>query len=312
MRLPLLLLCFAIVAFSTETFAGSVSGDTLSAGVMADDPFISARAAHDLVGKPGVVFLHVGRDADAFVEGHIAGARFLPLSAFTEERGGVPFELPARNHLIDVFGKHGVSSNSRVIIYSDPLLGDVDVLAAARAFFTLDAIGHPWAQVIDGGLEAWRGADLGLAVGSGTPAQHVEYGDPRLRRQAVVDADHVHARLEDAAMFLVDARPPAEYTGESGGAAIDRPGHIPGAKNLFWKTFLNEDGTIRPVDELAAIWTDAGVTRHHDVVVYCRTGMQASHAYLVARHLGIVPQMYDPSFIDWSNNTDYPVTRIAP
>ena len=46
----------------------------------------------------------------------------------------------------------------------------------------------------------------------------------------------------------------------------------------------------------------------HDVVVYCRTGMQASYAYLVARHLGYAPRMYDGSYIDWSNNTDYPTS----
>jgi thiosulfate/3-mercaptopyruvate sulfurtransferase len=311
MRFILLFLLTALVAFSTDSRAVSFTGDTLSVDLTADDPIISAGAAQKLVGKPGVVFLHVGRDADAFAEGHIAGARFLPLSAFTEERNGVPFELPGSDQLVEVFGRHGVTADSRVIVYSDASLGDIDVLAAARAFFSLEAIGHGWAQVIDGGLDAWRRAEYEVAVGEPETASSVNYGETRPRRQVVVDAEAVHARLEDAALFLVDARPPAEFTGETGGASVERPGHIPGAKNLFWKTFLKEDGTLKSTDELAAIWTDAGVLRHHNVVVYCRTGMQASHAYLVARHLGIVPQMYDPSYLDWSNNTEFPVTRLV-
>jgi thiosulfate/3-mercaptopyruvate sulfurtransferase len=47
------------------------------------------------------------------------------------------------------------------------------------------------------------------------------------------------------------------------------------------------------------------------VVTYCRTGVQASHAYLVARLLGFSVRMYDASFIDWSRQTDRPVVRGA-
>jgi thiosulfate/3-mercaptopyruvate sulfurtransferase len=300
-----LLAIYFVFAVAGLSLIGSARADTV-----ADNAIISATAAKALVGKAGVVFLHIGRDNEAFDAGHIQGARFLPLDAFTVERNGVPFELPPEDQLKQVFGSFGIDRDTRVVIYSDPALGDIDVLAAARAFFSLEAIGHRNVAVIDGGLDAWRAAEFDLTTG---PSVHeVRRLDPRPRQAAaIVTADDVAARLEDAALFLVDARPPAEYSGAESGTDVDRPGHIPGAHNLFWKDFLNEDGTLKPVEDLAEIWTDAGVTRHHDVVVYCRTGMQASYAYLVARHLGMTPQMYDASYIDWSNNTSYPVVRTS-
>jgi thiosulfate/3-mercaptopyruvate sulfurtransferase len=35
-----------------------------------------------------------------------------------------------------------------------------------------------------------------------------------------------------------------------------RGGHIPGAKNVPWKTAVNEDGTFKSADELRRIYTE--------------------------------------------------------
>ena len=45
------------------------------------------------------------------------------------------------------------------------------------------------------------------------------------------------------------------------------------------------------------------------VVAYCRTGMQASFAYFVARYLGYETRMYDASFMDWSRRAELPAER---
>lgn len=293
----------SLIAFSLAAFQAHERTDTVAA-----DPFISADAAHELVGKRGVVFLHVGRTDEGFRQGHIPGAQFLPLSAFVQERDGLPMELPPVDQLQSLFDEYGILDNGRVIIYSDPSLGDIETLAAARAYFTLDVLGHPYVAVLDGGLDAWRAAGYELNDGpSARTASSPEFEDRS--NEIIVDADHVAARLNDPQLFLADARPATEYTGETPGTDVERPGHIPGAANLFWKDFVREDGTLKPTEDVAQMWTDAGLTRDDDVVVYCRTGMQASYAYLVARHLGLEPRMYDGSYIDWSNNTDYPVER---
>jgi thiosulfate/3-mercaptopyruvate sulfurtransferase len=185
--------------------------------------------------------------------------------------------------------------------------GDLGGLAAGRAFFTLDYLGHTRVSLLDGGLEAWKAENGALAT---TPPQ-VRRGSftPRPRADRVVDAGWVRQRLDDPRYLLIDARPTAQFSGED--AAGLRAGHIPGAKNIFWRTALvsDDDPRLRPAAELRSLYAAAGAAPNRTVVTYCRTGMQASHAYFVARYLGYDAVMYDGSMVDWSRQAELPVAR---
>lgn len=250
------------------------------------------------------VIVHVAREQADYDAGHVPGARFLPLSAVATERNGVPNMLPPPAEVRAAFEALGVSDDSRVVLY-----GDLGGLAAARTLYALDAIGHPGGAVLDGGLAAWQRA--GQTVSTTAPAA-VRPGAITTAPDAGVTATaaDVQALLGDTAAgqaALVDARPADQYAGMTPGGGITRPGHIPGAVSLFWEEDLQPDGTLRTLAELRARYAAAGVVPGEPVVTYCRTGVQASHTYLVARLLGLQPRLYDGSFYDWSTQTDYPV-----
>jgi thiosulfate/3-mercaptopyruvate sulfurtransferase len=251
---------------------------------------------------PAVVVLQVGRDEAEYRAGHIPGARFVPLGSILVERDGALNQLPEVHVLTEVFERAGVSDDSHVVVY-----GDLGGLAAARAFFTLEYLGHPRVSLLDGGLEAWKAEDRPLAVEAPT----VRRGSftPRPQPERVVTAGWVRQRLEDPRYVLIDARPPAQYSGEEAGGL--RPGHIPGARNLFWRTALVSDDDLRLKDAqtLRAMYAAAGASPGRTVVTYCRTGMQASHAYFVSRYLGYPAVMYDGSYVDWSRRAELPVAR---
>lgn len=267
---------------------------------------MSTGALADRLNDPRTVIIHVGRDRASYDAGHIPGARFLALSSIVTERAGVPNELPAPEHLERVFEELGVSDNSRVVLY-----GDLAGLLAARAFFTLDYLGKLDVALLDGGIERWRGEER--PVTTEAPSPRTGALTVRLRPQIVVDADWVRARLgNDSTIVLVDARPPAEYTGDTPGEGITRPGHIPGARNIFWRTALvsDQDLRLRSPEVLHASFTLADADLGDTIVAYCRTGVQASHAYYVARYLRRPVVMYDGSFIDWSRRgAEYPVQQ---
>ena len=255
---------------------------------------------------PRTVIVHVGRDRASYDAGHIPGAQFLPLSSIVAERGGVPNELPPPEQLDAAFEGVGVSDASRVVLY-----GDLAGLAAARAFFTLDYLGKRDAALLDGGLEQWRAENRPLETQARAARRGSLTATPR--PEIVVDADWVRARLgNDSTVVLVDARPPAEFRGDTPGEGVTRPGHIPGAHSMFWRNALvsETDVRLRSPEVLAAAFTLADAAQNDTVVVYCRTGVQASHAYFVARFLERPVRMYDASFIDWSRRgDDYPVER---
>lgn len=254
-------------------------------------------AAH--LGDPRLVVIHADRERTAFDAGHIAGSRFLPLSAIVVERAGVPNELPPVAALDSVLEAAGIGDSSRVVITGDPL-------AAGRLFFTLDYLGHRGAAILDGGTPAWVAA--GFPVGGDPEPTTVAALTPRPNAALVVDAEWVRAHLGDTTVALLDARPPTDYAGTPGSSPPT--GHIPGAKSLFWKTTL---GGAPPVlldrTTLEAMFDSAGAVPGRLAVTYCRTGVQASWLYFVARYLGRDVRMYDGSFAEWSAIPGAPIAQ---
>jgi thiosulfate/3-mercaptopyruvate sulfurtransferase len=265
--------------------------------------FVSAASLAAELTDASVVILHVARDRSGHDAGHIPGARFLPLGALVVERDGVPNELPDPATLDSVFESLGVTDDSRVVLYGEPLL-------AARAWFTLDYLGHgDRTTVLDGGVAAWQAAGHAVTKEAPSAVTPTARFTPRVRPEVVVDAAWVAARLEAPGVAILDARPADEYSGEKAGEGVPRPGHLPGAGHLFWKATIASDADPRLVDSarLGALFAEAGAAPGDTVVTYCRTGVQASHLYLVARSLGYVVRLYDASYLDWSRRGELPV-----
>jgi thiosulfate/3-mercaptopyruvate sulfurtransferase len=281
------------------------------------DPVPRATVRHEMLVSPdslarqlpGVVVLHVARARAEYDRARIPEARFLPLGALLVERDGLPNELPDVAVLDSVFTSTGVTDDARIVLYGEPL-------AAARAFFTLDVLGHgDHVALLDGGLEAWRARGHPIAEGTAADPAATRGGagsfTPRYAAERLVDAAWVSAHASDPSFALIDARPSEEFSGERPGEGVVRPGHIPGARSLFWRRALVSDSQPRLKDATAlrALFAAAGAERGDTVITYCRTGVQSSHAYFVARYLGFEVRMYDGSYLDWNREASRPVER---
>ena len=225
------------------------------------DLLVSVAQLQRRLNEPGTVVLHVGRDRASYDAGHIPGARFLALSSIVTERDGIPNELPSVDVLDQAFEAVGVSDDSRVVVY-----GDLGGLAAARAFFTLDYLGKAPA-VLNGGLDAWRAAGRPVETAAATAGRGSF--TPRPKADLVVDADWVKTHLRDSTVALIDARPPEQFSGAEAGAGITRPGHIPGARNLFWQNTVVSQANpeLRSTEVLRALYRLAGARFASDVPV---------------------------------------------
>lgn len=243
-----------------------------------------------------VKVLHVGTRAE-YDAGHIPGAVLLEMSSLLVQRDGTPNELPPIDTLEQVFRAAGLDSRGRIVVYS------VDPLFAARAWFTLDYLGQgSRTALLDGGLPKWTAE--GYPLSSDPVIAKAGSFQARTKPEVVVRLAAMRelVRLADqSACVFIDARPPAQFSGEEPGPDVRRAGHIPGAVNVPMGTNLKADGTLRPVEELRALYERAGVTKDCVNVAYCRTGMQASVTYFVLAYLGYDAALYDGSFIEWSN-----------
>ena len=245
---------------------------------------------------PSLVILHVATDRDsAFEEAHIPGARFVRYADFAVDGGqGLGSELPSVAEIRRVFEAAGVSTGSRVVIYaSSPVI-------AARAFFTLDAMGHQRIALLDGGLRAWRAEGRAIETGPAKPAMPGRFM-PQLNAAKVASAELIQQQMPASRIALVDVRPDPEFLGTDGGmGGMHAAGHIAGARQLTWNALVQEDGRFLPREQLQAKLDSTGATKDKPVVAYCMVGMRASVVYFVARHLGYDAKLYDGSIVDWS------------
>jgi thiosulfate/3-mercaptopyruvate sulfurtransferase len=274
---------------STILAALAVMAQSVSAGLLVSPAELAA-----MLEDPAVVVIAVGNQPGEFESGHIPGARFVRYGDIAIDTNGLQSELPPPDRLRNVLVAAGISDRSKVIIYGSPI-------AATRLFFTLDYFGHPYARVLNGGLNAWKASGGALATGAAAATTSAAALTPRLQPDRVVSADWITARLSTGRMTLLDARPDNEFTGADGGMnGMHVKGHLPDAQQLVWNTLLDASGKFLPDTELRKKYEAIGASKGTPLVSYCMVGMRASVTYFVARHLGYDARMYDGSIVDWT------------
>ena len=245
-----------------------------------------------------LVVLCIVDDVDGFKKAHIPGAKAIAASEIAVTRDGIPNELPETSQLVKIFERAGVTRNSHIVLY-----GDRAGLLAARAYFTLDFLGlADHAALLDGGLEKWSREERKIDSGENAATKSdllVNTKDHILVTDRAMQKISVQAVQKKLA--ILDARPKDEYTGEKLSEDVAEAGHIPGAKNVYWRELIEsiENPVLKPEKELRAIFERAGAEAGTPVVTYCRTGIQSSFDYFVAKYLGHEVRMYDASFLAW-------------
>lgn len=274
--------------------------------------FISATDLHGMMARQEIYLLHVVRDTDHYSSGHIPGARLVRWSDVNVTRDGLPGRLPPAETLTETFRNAGVGQDGLIVLY-----GDIDGLAASWTYFALDYLGHgSRTRILDGGKEAWVAAGFELTDDAlpADPSTFTPIVSPEKVAEigVVRDVSWVISELGSGGTALVDARPASQFTGVEAGEAVPRPGHIPGAVNLFWMDNIvsKDNPVLKPEGELIQRLYGAGIMPRDLVITYCRTGGQASQMYAVLKHLGFTVRMYEGSYVEWSNRKDTPVERV--
>jgi thiosulfate/3-mercaptopyruvate sulfurtransferase len=230
---------------------------------------------------------------------HVPGALYASLNADlsavpTGSNGRHP--LPAIDALAATFGRLGLDRGTQVVAY-DQDAGSY----ASRLWWLLRYLGHDAVAVLDGGWAKWvRERRPAHAGDESRPAKTYT---PSPRPQLLVDLGNVIAHLEDPARVLIDARAAERFEGRR--ETIDRvAGHIPGARNHFFKQNLHGDGTMLPPDTLRATFQQA-LAGHTpaDAVMYCGSGVTACQNLLAMEHAGLTgTKLYVGSWSEWSSD----------
>lgn len=253
------------------------------------------------VDDPTVIVLDLRAPAH-FAAGHVPGALNTDYATFVAARPPAMGLLPDLRHLSEVFSELGVRQDTAVVAYDDEGGG-----RASRVVWTLHALGHGRASVLNGGVSAWSAAGLPLEreeVAELVSDYQAVLADPSV----LATQDYILSRLGSNDLVLLDTRTPAEFQGLDVRAA--RGGHIPGAVNRNWTDNIDRTNHLKllPDSELRSAMAALGVTPDKEIIVYCQTHHRSAHTYVALKHLGF-PRVrgYAGAWSEWGNDPNTPI-----
>ena len=234
-----------------------------------------------------------------YSEGHIPGAFFLHVD---DDLSGEKDGTNGRHPLPDLAAFEaavracGVGPGIQVIAYDDQGGG-----YAVRLWWLLRWLGHDAVAVLDGGYPRWVAE--GRPTNTATPTPRHGTFEARPHLGATVDAAFVDRFRESPALRILDARAAERFEGKQ--EPIDtQAGHIPGARNRFWKSNLAPDGRFKAPEVLRAELLDALEGTPPEASVHmCGSGVTACHTLFAMALAGLpMGRLYPGSWSEWSSD----------
>ena len=236
-----------------------------------------------------------GRDAKAeYAAAHIPGARYFDIDDIADSRSELPHMAPPPEKFISRMRAMGVGDGHQVVVYDG-----AGLFSAARVWWLFRLMGKTDVAVLDGGLPKW------VAEGRETedmpPILRERHITVARQNHLVRDVTQVAAAAKLGDHEILDARSPARFAGnEPEPRSGLRAGHIPGSKNVHYRTLLNDDGTMKSPDDLRRVFAAAGADLAKPVITTCGSGVTAAILSLALERLGHARvSLYDGSWSEW-------------
>lgn len=248
---------------------------------------------------PGVLPL----PKDDYLAAHLPGAVFFDVDAVSDHSNPLPHMYPSAEQFGRDVGQLGISNADTVVLYDAG-----GWVAAPRAWWMFLAFGHSNVRILNGGLKKWRAEGRPVESGEVRPSPatfKASYDSKRVRSM-----QQLIANVESRAEQVIDARAADRFEGSAPEPRAGiRSGHIPGARNVpYNQLFDAATGTMKPLEDLRAAFTGAGVKLDAPIVTSCGSGVSAGVLTLALYRLGITDTaLYDGSWSEWGQEKGPPI-----
>jgi len=233
---------------------------------------------------------------------HIPGARFFDIDEISDHGSDLPHMVPPVEKFMSRLRAMGVGDGHQVVVYDGEGL-----FSAARVWWLFKLMGQNDVAVLDGGLPKWKAE--GRATDDLTPIVRDRHMMVRRQNNLVKDVTQVSAASKLRDHEIIDARAPDRFRGEAPEPREGlRSGHIPGSKNVFFKTLLNADNTMKSLHEIKEIFEAAGVDLNKKAITTCGSGVTAAVLSLGLTLIGHKDHsLYDGSWSEWGQFPTLPI-----
>lgn len=234
--------------------------------------------------------------------GHIPGARFFDIDDISDHRSELPHMVPPVEKFMSRMRKMGVGDGHQVVVYDG-----AGLFSAARVWWMFRLMGKTDVAVLDGGFPKWTAE--GHPVENLPPVIRDRHMTVTRQNQMIKDVTQVAAASKLGDFVIVDARAPERFAGTAPEPREGlRSGHIPRARNVFYRDLLNADGTMKSSEVLSEIFRKAGVDLDKPAILSCGSGVTACVLALAMERMGKTDHaVYDGSWSEWGTFHDLPI-----
>jgi thiosulfate/3-mercaptopyruvate sulfurtransferase len=270
---------------------------------------VNAEWVQDHIDDPKVAIVEVDEDTSMYDRNHIRNAVRIDWLQDLQD--------PVRRDFIDQVGfekllsARGISNEDTVVLY-----GGNNNWFASYAYWYFKLYGHQDIKLMDGGRKKWELDSRPLADGSDVPSRPTTNYKARAQDASIrAFRSDVMAAVTIGSLNLVDVRSPDEFRGSLLAPAhlpqeqSQRPGHVPGARNIPWSKNTNYDGTFKSDAELKALYEEEGIDLAKDTIAYCRIGERSALTWFVLHELLGQSNVknYDGSWTEYGSLVGVPI-----
>ena len=271
-----------------------------AASAFAAQPLLTPKELNASLADPNVRVIDI-RDPKSYAANHIPGAVNAPYGQWRGPASN-PGELPALSKLTTLVQSLGLTPATHAVVVSSGA-DATDFGASARVYWTLKVLGLKELSLLNGGVQAWSGAQL--AQNNEAVKIAASSFQPQLDASLIASTAEVlqHVKTKDA--VLIDARPAAFFNGEARAPAAKIAGTLPDAVNFQHdKWFAVGSSTFVGAEQARQIAASSPIDPAKETVSFCNTGhWAATNWFAMSEVLGQKNvKLYPGSMTEWSQD----------